>query len=138
MLDGISGHAGLFGTANDLAKLWQMYLQKGSYAGKQFLQESTVREFTRCQYCEEGSRRALGFDRPNIQYVENGNTAEGATQESFGHTGFTGTFAWADPEHNLVYIFLSNRVYPTRENVALYNLNTRTRIQQVIYDALVR
>lgn len=136
MLDGISGHAGLFGTANDLAKLWQMYLQKGRYAGEQFVQESTIKEFTRCQYCEQGSRRALGFDRPNIIYVENGNTAEGASQESFGHTGFTGTFAWADPEHNLVYIFLSNRVYPTRENVTLYNLNTRTRIQQVIYDAL--
>lgn len=138
MLNGISGHAGLFGTSNDLAKLMQMYLQKGSYGGKNLLKESTVEEFTRCQFCEKGRRRALGFDRPNIVYVENGNTARNASQLSFGHTGFTGTFAWVDPAYDLVYIFLSNRVYPTRENKKLYDLNTRTRIQQVIYDAIVR
>ncbi len=136
MLNGISGHAGLFGTANDLAKLMQLYLQKGYFQGNKFLKESTIEEFTRCQYCEQGSRRALGFDRPNIKYVENGNTARDASQQSYGHTGFTGTFAWVDPAYDLVYIFLSNRVYPTRENKKLYDLNTRTRIQQVIYNAL--
>nr|MDQ3394457.1 serine hydrolase [Bacteroidota bacterium] len=136
MLNGISGHAGLFGTANDLAKLMQLYLQAGYYEGKKFIKESTIDEFTRCQYCDQGNRRALGFDRPNIKYVENGNTAIDASQQSFGHTGFTGTFAWVDPAYGLVYIFLSNRVYPTRENKKLYDLNTRTRIQQVIYDAI--
>lgn len=136
MLNGISGHAGLFGTANDLAKLMQLYLQKGYFEGKKFFSESTVEEFTRCQYCQQGSRRALGFDKPNIIYVENGNTAKDASPQSYGHTGFTGTFAWVDPAYDLVYIFLSNRVYPTRENKKLYDLNTRTRIQQVIYDAI--
>ena len=136
MLQGVSGHAGLFGNANDLAKLMQLYLQEGSYAGRQYFKESTVAEFTRCQFCGEGNRRALGFDRPNIEYVENGNAAKSASQQSFGHTGFTGTFAWVDPVENLVYIFFSNRINPTRNNRKLYDLNTRTDIQQVIYDAI--
>lgn len=139
MLDGVSGHAGLFGNAVDLAKLMQMYLQNGEYGGRQYIDSTTIAEFTRCQYCnsQTKSRRALGFDRPNDPYVENGNTAPDASLSSYGHTGFTGTLAWVDPQYNLVYIFLSNRVYPTRENKKLYELNTRTRIQQVIYDALL-
>ena len=135
MLDGISGHAGLFGNANDLAKLIQMYLQKGEYGGQRYINEATLEEFTRYQF-PEMSRRGIGFDKPNVEYVENGNTAKDASPASFGHTGFTGTFAWADPAHNLVYIFLSNRVHPTRENSRLYQLNTRTKIQQVLYDAI--
>lgn len=138
MLDGISGHAGLFGNAKDLSKLMQMYLEMGKYGGKQYVDSVTIAEFTRCQYCdgETKSRRAVGFDRPNDPYVENGNTAKDASLKSYGHTGFTGTMVWIDPEYDLVYIFLSNRVYPTRENTKLYQLNTRTRIQQVIYDAI--
>lgn len=139
MLNGVSGHAGMFGNAVDLAKLLQMYLQDGEYGGTQYIDSTTIAEFTRCQYCdgETKSRRAIGFDRPNNPYVENGNAARDASLKSYGHTGFTGTFAWVDPEYNLVYIFLSNRVYPTRENKKLYELNTRTRIQQAIYDALL-
>lgn len=139
MLDGVSGHAGLFGNAVDLARLMQMYLQNGEYGGRQYIDSTTIAEFTRCQYCDSQtkSRRALGFDRPNDPYVEDGNTARDASLSSYGHTGFTGTLAWVDPQYNLVYIFLSNRVYPTRENKKLYELNTRTRIQQVIYDALL-
>lgn len=136
MLNGISGHAGLFGNANDLAKLLQMYLQYGQYGGHQYIDSTTVAEFTNCQFCEKGNRRALGFDRPIEPYIENGNTARSASSASFGHSGFTGTFAWVDPAYNLVYIFLSNRVYPTRQNTLLYVLNTRTKIQQVIYDAI--
>ncbi len=139
MLDGVSGHAGLFGSAIDLAKVMEVYLQNGRFGEQHYIDSATVAEFTRCQYCysETKSRRALGFDRPNDPYVENGNTARDASLSSYGHTGFTGTMAWVDPQYNLVYIFLSNRVYPTRENKKLFELNTRTRIQQVIYDALL-
>lgn len=138
MLNGISGHAGLFGNANDLAKLMQMYLEHGKYGGKQYVDSLTIAEFTRCQFCEgeTKSRRAIGFDRPNDPYIEEGNTARDASLKSYGHTGFTGTMAWVDPAYNLIYIFFSNRVYPTRENTKLYKLNTRTDIQQVLYDAL--
>ncbi len=136
MMEGISSNAGLFADANDLAKLWQMYCNYGVYGGKRYLEEETLREFTRCQYPENDNRRALGFDRPLPEPRPGGNTAVSASQSSFGHTGFTGIFAWADPEYNLVYVFLSNRVYPTRENTKLYELNIRTDIQQVIYDAM--
>ncbi|WP_161889354.1 glycoside hydrolase family 3 N-terminal domain-containing protein [Pontibacter russatus] len=135
MLGGISGHAGLFGTSNDLAKLMQLYLQKGEYGGVRLLDEDVVETYTSCQYCPD-NRRALGFDRINSPYIENGNAAKSASPESFGHSGFTGTFTWVDPKYNLVYVFLSNRVYPTRENSKLYDLNTRTKVQQVIYDAI--
>lgn len=136
MLDGVSGHAGLFGNANDLAKLMQMYMQYGWYGGHRYIDSTTIAEFSRCQYCSTGNRRALGFDRPNVPYLENGNTAPSASEVSYGHSGFTGTFAWVDPKYNLVYVFLSNRVYPTRENTLLYQHNVRTNIQQVVYDAL--
>lgn len=136
MLDGVSGHAGLFGNANDLTKLLQMYVQNGRYGGTEYIDSATLAEFTRCQYCFTGNRRALGFDRPNVPYVENGNTAKGASEVSYGHSGFTGTYAWVDPKFNLIYVFLSNRVYPTRENTLLFQQNIRTNIQQVIYDAI--
>lgn len=135
MLGGISGHAGLFGTANDLAKLMQLYLQKGQYGGTRYISQQTIDTYTQCQFCPV-NRRALGFDRVNSPFIENGNTAKGASPESFGHSGFTGTFTWIDPVHDLVYVFLSNRVYPTRENNKLSELNTRTAVQQVIYDAI--
>lgn len=137
MMRGISGHAGLFANANDLAKLMQMYLDMGTYGGDRYIGEETLREFSRTQFPENDNRRALGFDKPNLEYRGvNNNTAEGAGPNSFGHTGFTGTFAWMDPDTGLLYIFLSNRVTPTRANTRLYQLNTRTQIQQVMYDAL--
>jgi beta-N-acetylhexosaminidase len=136
MMEGISSNAGLFSNANDLSKLFQMYCNYGSFGGRRYLKESTVREFTRCQYPENDNRRALGFDRPLPQPVEDGNTALSVSQSSFGHSGFTGTFAWADPQYNIVYIFLSNRVYPTRTNTKLYELNIRTNIQEVIYQSM--
>jgi len=135
MLGGISGHAGLFGNANDLAKLMQMYLQKGQVAGRRYISEATLNTYTGCQFCPT-NRRALGFDRINSPYIENGNAAQGASPESFGHSGFTGTFTWVDPKYDLVYVFLSNRVHPSRNNNKLSQLNTRTAVQQVIYDAL--
>jgi beta-N-acetylhexosaminidase len=137
MLGGVSGHAGLFANANDLAKLMQMYLDMGEYGGRRYIKEETLREWTRTQFPESGNRRALGFDKPNLEYTGPGhNTARDASTASFGHTGFTGTFAWMDPETGLLYIFLSNRVNPTRDNTRLYRLNTRTEVQQVLYDAL--
>ncbi|MCC5930934.1 MAG: serine hydrolase [Cyclobacteriaceae bacterium] len=136
MLRGVSGHAGLFGTSIDLAKMVQMVANEGYYGGKRYLKAETIREFTRCQFCDIGNRRALGYDRPLEKPHQNGNTAVSASQKSFGHSGFTGTFFWVDPEYDLVYIFLSNRVHPTRENTTLYKMNVRTGIQQLIYDAI--
>jgi beta-glucosidase-like glycosyl hydrolase/CubicO group peptidase (beta-lactamase class C family) len=133
MLNGLSGHAGLFGNANDLAKLMQMYLQKGTFGGQRFINEATLAEFERCQYCPT-NRRAIGFDRIAVPSV--GNAALSASPQSFGHSGFTGTFTWVDPVHNLVYVFLSNRVYPTRNNSKLSELNTRTNIHQAIYEVI--
>ena len=136
MMGGVSANAGLFANANDLAKLIQMYLEGGEYGGKRYIGEETIQEFTRYQFPENDNRRGLGFDKPNLARSPTGNAAVSASDASFGHSGFTGTFTWADPEHDLLYVFLSNRVHPTRDNTRLYKLNTRTNIQQVIYDSL--
>lgn len=133
MMGGIGGHAGLFSNANDLAKLMQMYLWKGEYGGERYFNPSTIDEFTACQFCSNGNRRGLGFDKPETDPKKNGPSSKLASPESFGHTGFTGTIAWADPVHQVVYIFLSNRVYPDQMNNKLLDLNVRTRIQDVIY-----
>ncbi|MFP4094750.1 MAG: glycoside hydrolase family 3 N-terminal domain-containing protein [Cyclobacteriaceae bacterium] len=138
MMGGVSANAGLFSNANDLAKLMQMYMDKGVYGGQRYISEETVEEFIRYQFPENNNRRGLGFDKPSFERSANGNTAISASDSSFGHSGFTGTFTWADPEYNLVYVFLSNRVHPTRENTRLYKLNTRTNIQQVLYDAMAK
>jgi beta-glucosidase-like glycosyl hydrolase/CubicO group peptidase (beta-lactamase class C family) len=137
MLGGVSGHAGLFGNANDLAKLMQMYLDMGEYGGKRYIKSETLKEWTRYQFPQHNNRRGLGFDKPNLQYLgENNNAAKDASPLSFGHTGFTGTMTWMDPQTGLLYIFLSNRVNPTRDNTRLYQLNTRTKIQQILYEAI--
>jgi CubicO group peptidase (beta-lactamase class C family) len=140
MMGGVSGNAGLFCTANDMAKMMQMYLQKGTYGGKRYIPEKTVNEFIRCQFPQTGNRRALGFDKPYINNSENklsrSYPATSASPNSFGHTGFTGTFVWADPGNNLLLIFFTNRVYPTRENTKLIDMNLRVRIHQSIYDCI--
>lgn len=130
MLGGISTHAGLFGNANDLAKLLQMYLQNGYYGGKQYISPETLAEFTRCQFCPT-NLRGIGFDRQRGT-----NAAKSVSEQSYGHSGFTGNLVWIDPANGLLYIFLSNRVYPTRNNTSLYDLNIRTNIQEVFYEAL--
>lgn len=136
MLNGISGHAGLFGSANDLAKLMQLYLNKGVYGGERLIGEKAFDEFTRCQFCPV-NYRGVGFDKPLVEYIPGkSSVAKDASPESYGHSGYTGTFVWIDPKEELIYIFLSNRVYPTRESRAIYDLNIRPRIQQSIYDAL--
>lgn len=140
MMGGVSGNAGLFGTANDLAKLTEMYLQMGYFGGRQFISDTTMKEFSRYQYPENGNRRGLGFDKPllgNDTLPSNkAYPARSASPASFGHSGYTGTFFWVDPKEKLLYIFLSNRVYPTRMDHEIYKLNIRTNIQQVLYDAM--
>ncbi len=136
MMGGVSGHAGLFANANELAVLMQMLLQNGYYGGHQYLRESTIHQFTKQQFPLNENRRGIGFDKPEPEDRDKGPTCGSASLESFGHTGFTGTYAWVDPKYKLVYIFLSNRVNPTAANVKLIRNNTRTEIMQVIYDAL--
>lgn len=133
MHGGIAGHAGLFSDANDLAKLGQMWLQKGSYGGQQFFKPETVDFFTAKQY--DSSRRGLGWDKPTVSDW-NGPTSLYASPKTFGHTGFTGTAIWVDPEFNLVYVFLSNRVFPDMFNTKLLTANIRPRIQDVIYQSI--
>ncbi|HPW61850.1 MAG TPA: serine hydrolase [Cyclobacteriaceae bacterium] len=133
MYGNVAGHAGLFGNANDLAKLGQMLLQKGSYGGQQFFKPETIELFINKQY--ETSRRGLGWDKPMVSDWA-GPTTLFASNKTFGHTGFTGTCIWVDPEFNLVFIYLSNRVHPDMTNNKLLNANIRPRIQEVIYRAI--
>ncbi len=137
MLGGISGHAGLFGSAPDLAKLVQLYLNRGTYAGHMLIPPHAVDQFTRCQFCETGNRRGLGFDKPPVVYrPDDTYIARDAPPASFGHSGYTGTFFWADPEQQLIVIFFSNRVYPDRSSTGLYRLQIRPRLHQAVYDAI--
>ncbi|WP_435314371.1 glycoside hydrolase family 3 N-terminal domain-containing protein [Cellulophaga fucicola] len=137
MMGGISANAGLFSNANDLAKLMQMYLNMGTYGNEEYISSKTLKQYTSVQFPENNNHRGIGFDKPYLTYKgENSNTAKDASKESFGHTGFTGTMVWMDPINDVLFIFLSNRVTPTRDNRKLYTLNTRTNIQQVIYDAM--
>jgi CubicO group peptidase (beta-lactamase class C family) len=140
LLGGVSGNAGLFATAKDMAIYMQMLLQKGTYNGKQYFNPSTVEEFIKIQYPENNNRRGLGFDKPlignNTLRINEAYPAPEVSATSFGHSGFTGTFVWADPEYEIVFIFLSNRVYPRRTHRNLYNLNIRSKLQQVFYTSL--
>jgi CubicO group peptidase (beta-lactamase class C family) len=95
-----------------------------------------VHEYSKCVFCEEGNYRGMGFDRPNKPGDPNGNAAPSASEKSFGHSGFTGTYTWIDPENKIVYVFLSNRVHPTRENRNIYKLNVRTNIMEEVYKAM--
>lgn len=134
MLGGISGHAGLFGSANDVAVMMQMLLNGGEYGGKRLMKESTVKEFTKKH--GKTSRRGLGFDKPETDTKKASPTSRMASPLAFGHTGFTGTCAWADPKFGLVYVFLSNRVHPSADNKKLVDMNIRTRIMDVVYETL--
>ncbi len=134
MMGGVGGHAGVFSTANDLYVLMQMLLNKGTYAGKEILKEAIVDEFTSVQFPGR-NRRGAGFDKPNL----NGSAAtacSSASPSSFGHSGFTGTLAWADPQHKINFVFLSNRVYPNAENWKIVKMNIRTNIQTKIYESV--
>ncbi|NER09810.1 CubicO group peptidase, beta-lactamase class C family [Muriicola jejuensis] len=140
LFGGISGNAGLFGTTRDLFRFMQMYQNYGVLEGRRYLKEETLKEFTRVQYPENDNRRGLGFDKPLLDNasrdVSEAYPAPSSSPESFGHSGFTGTFVWADPKYQLVFIFLSNRVYPDRTHRNLYKLNIRVSLHQLFYDHL--
>jgi CubicO group peptidase (beta-lactamase class C family) len=135
MQGGVGGHAGLFSNANDVAKIMQMFLQGGFYGGQRFLDERTVEKFNKCYFCDKDVRRGVGFDKPQLK--EKGPTCGCVSRKSFGHSGFTGTYTWADPEEELVYVFLSNRTYPSATNTLLIRSGLRTRIQRAIYDSII-
>ena len=133
LVGGVAGHAGLFSNASDLAVLMQMNLQDGYYGGATYLPKGTIDKFN--QTDNPANRRGLGWDKPELN-SPNGPTSHFASPRTYGHTGFTGTAVWVDPEFNLIYIFLSNRVYPDAGNAKLIQNNIRTRIQDVIYQAM--
>ncbi|NNE77318.1 MAG: serine hydrolase, partial [Pricia sp.] len=136
MQGGVGGHAGLFSNAGDVAKIMQMYLQEGYYGGTRFLDSRTIKKFNTCYFCDKNVRRGVGFDKPQLE--DKGPTCGCVSRKSFGHSGFTGTYTWADPEEELVYVFLSNRTYPSASNTVLIKSGLRTRIQKAIYDAIVQ
>jgi CubicO group peptidase (beta-lactamase class C family) len=137
MLGGITGHAGLFGNSLDLAKLLQMMLNGGEYGGERFISRETIELFTKEYSGIPGSRRGLGFDKPEPDKSKPGSSCLSASPLSYGHTGFTGTMVWVDPEWDLIYVFLSNRVYPDALNNKLLETNVRTEVQQIIYNAIM-
>jgi CubicO group peptidase (beta-lactamase class C family) len=138
LFGGVAGHAGLFSNAYDLGLLYQMLLNGGELNGERYLKPETINLFT--TYNSDVSRRGLGFDKPEKDNATQKNPYPSslASPETFGHTGFTGTCVWVDPKVNMVYIFLSNRVYPTRDNNKLSSLGIRGKVQDAIYNALKR
>jgi len=134
MQNGVGGHAGVFSNANDVAKIMQMYLQKGYYGGKRYLKPETIDKFNTCYYCDDNNRRGIGFDKP--QLGDDGPTCGCISMTSFGHSGFTGTYTWADPDEEIVYVFLANRTYPHAGKNLLLKENIRTEIQRLIYEAI--
>jgi beta-glucosidase-like glycosyl hydrolase/CubicO group peptidase (beta-lactamase class C family) len=137
MEGGVGGHAGVFSNAMDVAKMMQLYLQKGNYGNHQYFSEKTFADFNTCYFCAEGNRRGIGFDKQQLPGTS-GPTCGCASLTSFGHTGFTGTITWADPEEELVYVFLSNRTFPDSTINMLSKENIREDIQKVIYEAIIK
>ena len=137
LMGGVSGHAGLFSNARDLAVMLQLLLNGGFANGTQFISEETISYFTSAPFAENENRRGIGFDKPELDPDAKYYTpSKQSSMESYGHSGFTGTFAWADPSNNLIVIFLSNRVYPTSDNNKLSKLNLRTEIHDLFYEAV--
>lgn len=134
MVGGVGGHAGLFSNATDLAALMQVLLNKGQVGSYSLINPEVVEQFTACQFCPK-NRRGIGFDKPTLDR-KGGPTCDNVSLKSFGHSGFTGTLAWADPEFGVNFVFLSNRVYPDADNWKITKMGIRTEIQRVIYEAL--
>ena len=132
---GVQGNAGLFSNAIDLAKVFQMWLNGGTYGGRTFYKNSTINLFLTDK--SPNSHRGLGFDKPNVRNPKNSNTCAQAPAQVVGHTGFTGTCFWVDPKNDMIYIFLSNRVCPTRDNAANRRISPRDNIQSIIYKSIV-
>jgi CubicO group peptidase (beta-lactamase class C family) len=132
LMGGVAGQAGLFGNANDVAVMLQLQLNGGCYGGRRYFESATIKQFLSRQY--DNNRRGLGWDMPGTE--PDGPVSELASNETFGHTGFTGGSIWADPKESLIFVFLSNRVYPSVENTKLIDMNIRTRIQDIVYRAI--
>ncbi len=138
LFGGVALHAGLFSNAIDLMKLMQLYLDDGLYMGHSIIPSKRIRQFTTAHFEKYGNRRGLVFDKPSINSEEQGPTCDSISVRSFGHSGFTGTLSWVDPDKELIYIFLSNaRVYPNGNNTKLLDQNIRTEIQKIIYQSLL-
>lgn len=137
LLGGVCGHAGLFANANDLAKLMQMYLNGGSYGGEQYFKPSTLDYYTSAHFNPQNNRRGVGFDRPLPKYDKLGPVCEAVSQHSFGHSGFTGSYTWADPDNGILYVFLTNRIYPNDIENNLAKLDIRTQIHQWIIESIL-
>ena len=132
---GVSGHAGLFSNAKEVATIMQLYLQKGSYNGVRYFSSETFDRFNQCYYCALENRRGVGLDKP--QLWGGGMAFEGISKESFGHSGFTGTYTWADPTTGILFVFLSNRTYPSMENRLLIEHNIRPRMLKLVHEAVL-
>lgn len=135
MEDNMGGHAGLFSTANDVAKIMQMYLQNGYYGGVRYFSKATMDAFNTCYYCDQDVRRGVGFDKPQLH--NGGPTCGCVSKSSFGHSGFTGTYTWADPQSGILFVFLTNRTFPTADNRKLISSDLRTKIQRVIQESIL-
>ena len=136
-MGGVSGNAGLFSTAREVAEIHQMFIDKGMYKGKRYISQQTCDLFM--NHTSRISRRALGFDKPDVKNLPKSPCAEETPAEVVGHTGFTGTCAWADPKNRLVFVFISNRIHPrVFDHKNLMTLNIRPRIQQIMYQALMK
>ena len=129
LMGGVTGNAGLFSNATDLGIVFQMLLQGGAYGGKKYLNSSTINQFTNFQ---PGTHRGIGFDKGNKKNI----IAPDASPNSYGHTGFTGTCVWVDPEQELVYVFLSNRIHPSVKNWQINTLRVRQKVHQAIYNSV--
>lgn len=136
MLGGVGGHAGIFSNANSIGVMMQLLLNKGEYGGELFLSDSVIAKYTSSPYLSNGNRRGIGFDKPVREGGAGPTCSQCASGSSFGHSGFTGTLTWADPKIGLVYVFLSNRVYPDADNRKLIKMSVRTNIQQILYNAV--
>ena len=136
MLGGVSGHAGLFSNSYEVALMLQTFLQGGVYNGIRLFDKESFDQFNYCYYCDKGNRSGAGFDKPQLE-GKHGSTFGGVSEKSFGHYGYTGSIAWADPDEQIIFVFLSNRTYPTRENTLLQTHNIRTRMQEIVYNSLI-
>lgn len=134
LMGGVAGHAGLFGNANDVAILMQMLLNKGEYGGQTLLDSLVIKQYTSSHFSD--NRRGLCFDKPEPDEKKDSPVTKECSLKSFGHSGFTGTFAWADPENDLIFVFLSNRVYPSADENKLAKLGVRGKIHRILYEAV--
>jgi CubicO group peptidase (beta-lactamase class C family) len=134
MLGGVAGHAGLFGTAQDVAVVMQMLLNKGYYGKTRYFKPATVAMFT--AYQSALNHRGLGFDKPATDANDGGPAGARTSAQAFGHQGFTGTCVWADPATGILFVFLSNRVHPSADNTKINKLNVRTLTQDYLYEAM--